>query len=58
MGVNSTNGDFDDGMKQMWTGTKEVMGKYKLGDSHIKEQRGKMISSSKGKRRVPIEHHH
>ena len=59
--VNKTNEDFDGGMKQMWVGIKGILGKQAgeadAGIATLRVQNGKMISSSKGKREVLVEHY-
>ena len=59
--VNKTNEDFDGGMKQMWVGTKGILGKQAgeadTGIATLRAQNGIMVSSSKGKREVLVEHY-
>ena len=59
--VNKTNEDFDGGMKQMWVGIKGILGKQAgeadTGIATLRAQNGKMVSSSKGKREVLVEHY-
>ena len=47
-------------MKQMWAGIKWILGKPEgeadTGIATVRTQTGKMVSSSKGKRGVPVEH--
>ena len=51
-----TNEDFEDGMKQMWVGMKGALGQQAgeadTGIATLREQNGKMVRSSKGKRGV------
>ena len=56
-----TNEDFDGGMKYMWLGINGIMGQQ-AGEvdteiSTLRTQNGKMVSSSKGKREVLVEHY-
>ena len=57
-----TNEDFDGGMKQMWLGIKGIIrnqaGKIDNGIAILRAHNGKIVSSSKGKREVLVEHHH
>ena len=59
--VNKTNQDFDGGMKQLWVGIKGIMGKQAgkmdKGIATLRAQNRKMVSSSKGKRDVLVEHY-
>ena len=58
--VQKTNEDFEGGMKQMWVGIQGIVGKKRGGDTEITTLRsaeGKMVSSSKGKREVLVEHY-
>ena len=59
--VSKTNEEFDGGMKQMWVAIKGILGKRAgeadTGIATLREQNGKMVSSSKGKREVLVEHH-
>ena len=47
-------------MKQMWVGIKGILGKQAgeadTGISTLRAQNGQMVSSSKGKREVLVEH--
>ena len=59
--VGKTNQDFDGGVKQMWRGIKGIIGnragKIDNGIATMRAQSGKMVSSSKGKREVLVEHY-
>ena len=59
--VRKTNEYFDGGMKQMWLGIKGIIGnragKIDNGIATLRAQNGKMVSSSKGKREVLVEHY-
>ena len=59
--VTKTNEDFDCGMKPMWVGIKGMIrkqaGKMDNGIATLRAQNGKMVSSSKGKRDVLVEHY-
>ena len=59
--IHKANEDLDGGMKQMWVGMKEVLGQQAdeagRGIATLRAQNGKMVSSSKGKREVLVEHY-
>ena len=54
-------GDFDGEMNQMWVGIKRILGKQAgeadTGIATLRAQNGIMVSSSKGKREVLVEHY-
>ena len=60
--VNNTNEDFEGGMKQMWVRIKGILGKQAgeadTGIATLRAQNGKMVSSSKGKGGVLVEHYY
>ena len=59
--VNKSNEDFEGAMKQIWVGIEEVPGKQAgeadTGIATLRVHSGKMVSSSKGKREVLLEHY-
>ena len=59
--VKRTNGYFDGGMKQIWVGIKGIMskraGKTDKGIATLRAKNGKIVSSSRGKREVLVEHY-
>ena len=59
--INKMNEDFDGGMKQMRVGIKGILGqqagKADTGIATLRAQNGKMVSRSKGKREVHVEHY-
>ena len=59
--IYKTNEDIDGGMKQMWVGTKGLLGQQAdeadTVIATIRAQNGKMVRSSKGKSEVIVEHY-
>ena len=59
--VIKTHKDFDGGTKQMWVGIQGIPGKQAgeadTGIATLRAQNGKMVTSSKGKRRVLAAHY-
>ena len=61
--VKKTNEDFDGGMKQMWVAIKGIIskwaGKTDKGIATLRAKNDKkMVSSSRGKREVLVEHYY
>ena len=59
--IHKTNEAFDGGMKQLWVGIKGILGQQageaNTGVATSRAQSGKMVSSSRGKREVLVEHY-
>ena len=55
------NEEFDGGMRQMWVGIKEILGKQTgeadTGIATLRAHYGRIYSSAKGKRDVLVEHY-